>query len=673
MFQLSLDKKPAGDQPKAIKSLLEGVKKGLNKQTLLGVTGSGKTFTIANVIAKINKPTLVIAHNKTLAAQLTQEYREFFPTNSVHYFVSYYDYFQPEAYVPTTDTYIAKEAQINKEIDRLRHATTQALLTRNDVIVVASVSAIYGLGSPKEYEKVHLKIQKGLSLKREGFIKQAIGLYFERTSADLTPGKFRVISNRIEVVPTNEEIIYRISFQNDKIENITSINLKTRAIIEDDVDYYYLFPAKHFVTSKEDIKEAIKNIKTELKERLNVLEKSGKLLEKERLRRRTENDLSLIENVGYCNGIENYSRYFDKRKKGEEPYTLLSYFSHNSSIGQPDFLTIIDESHITLPQIEGMYEGDRSRKQTLIDNGFRLDSALDNRPLRYSEFEKNIGNVIYTSATPGPKEMKSDNIVKQIIRPTGLVDPILEVRPIVSKDKSQIEDIIEEAKREIEKKNRVLIVTLTKKQAEDLSKYLEEKDINSNYIHSDVKTIDRIEILTKFRRGDFDVLVGVNLLREGLDLPEVTLIGILDADKEGFLRNKTSLTQTIGRAARNKNGKVILYADEITNSLRETIKDNNYRRELQMVYNKKHKITPQTIKKNLKDITEDIEKIKSKTAREVLKVDVEIYKDKPKELLKKLTQKMEDYVADLNFEYAAIIRDEIKLIKDKQNVPDNKK
>jgi excinuclease ABC subunit B len=563
-FKLKSDFSPTGDQPEAIKGLLEGLEKGYKKQTLLGATGTGKTFTIANVIEKWGKPTLVIAHNKTLAAQLAQEFKEFFPDHAVHYFVSYYDYYQPEAYMPVTDTFIEKDAQINKEIDRLRHATTQALLTRKDTIIVASVSCIYGLGSPEEYAKVNMKLSVGDSVVRQDLMRKLIDVHFERTNADLSPAQFRSIGSRIEVMPVSETFFYQINIEDNKIASIIKIDPVTSEILSQE-DSVFIFPAKHFITKDEDLERAIKDIKKELAVQLTHFEKEGKLLEAERIKRRTTYDMAMVQEIGYCSGIENYSRHFSGKKAGEPPETLLSYFPHTKK-GVPDFLTVIDESHVTLPQLGGMYAGDASRKNTLVEFGFRLPSAKDNRPLKYPEFEERTGQVIYTSATPSKVELEtSDQIVQQIIRPTGLIDPVIDVRPIQQSAKygGQIKDFIEEAEKTIKGGGRVLATTLTKKMAEDLSAYLKEKSIKAEYLHSDIKTIERIKILTSFRKGEFDCLVGVNLLREGLDLPEVELIGILDADKEGFLRSETSLIQTIGRAARNVLGRVILYADNI--------------------------------------------------------------------------------------------------------------
>jgi excinuclease ABC subunit B len=551
VFKLKSEYKPDGDQPKAISGLMKGLEKGMVKQTLLGATGTGKTFTMANVIAQWDKPTLVIAHNKTLAAQLAQEFREFFPDAAVHYFVSYYDYYQPEAYMPVTDTYIEKDAQINKEIDRLRHASTQALLTRKDVIIVASVSCIYGLGSPEEYEKVNLKLHKGMRIDRTTVMKKLIEVHFERTNADINSGQFRSIGAKVEVMPVSETFVYQIEFAGGVISRIAKVDPVSSHVISEE-ENIFLFPTKHFITEKDQVERAVKNIKAELASQLKKFEKEGKLLEAERIKRRTTYDLAMIREIGYCNGIENYSRHLSGKKEGEAPETLLSYFPKTSK-GEVDFLTIIDESHVTLPQLSGMYAGDASRKSTLVEFGFRLPSAKDNRPLKYPEFEERIGQVVYVSATPSKLERESSQqIVEQIIRPTGLIDPEVIVRPVSAKGEytGQIQDFISEAEKTIKKGFRVLATTLTKRMAEDLSVYLKDKGIKAEYLHSEIKTIERIQILTAFRKGDMDILVGVNLLREGLDLPEVALIGILDADKEGFLRSETSLIQTIGRAAR---------------------------------------------------------------------------------------------------------------------------
>lgn len=667
-FKITTDKQPAGDQPKAIEALVKGIAAGHQHQTLLGVTGSGKTFTIANVIQAVQKPTLVIAHNKTLAAQLAQEYRDFFPHNAVHYFVSYYDYYQPEAYMPTSDTYIEKEAQINEEIDRLRHASTQALLTRNDVIIVASVSCIYGLGSPAEYERVHKKIEKGYITNRAAMLRLLVEMYFERTNADLSPGMFRAVGNTIEIMPVNERVIYRLSFSDNVVSDIVKIDGITRAII-DTPETLYLFPAKHFVTPDSERKVAIADITEELEDQLKQFKKEGKILEAERLKRRTIHDLALIREVGYCNGIENYSRHFDRRKPGEAPYTLLSYFPHRAD-GTPDFLTIIDESHVTIPQLNGMYAGDRSRKDTLVAHGFRLPSAIDNRPLRFAEFEERVGQQIYTTATPGKYELaklaeETLRPVEQVIRPTGLLDPEIEVRGIIEHNEypGQVKDFIEEAERVIGGGARVLVTTLTKQMAEDLAEFLSAKQIKTKYIHSDVETLERIEILTDFRKGIFDCLVGVNLLREGLDLPEVELVAIMDADKTGFLRSETALIQTIGRAARNVNGRVILYADESTEALTYAISETNRRRALQLAYNCKHNITPKTIMKEIRSIADQTRTEHERTVDTLLKVDVELYKKSPHKVIKEKRRHMEEAVAELDFETAAILRDEIRFLE----------
>jgi excinuclease ABC subunit B len=689
-FKLKSDFSPTGDQPEAIKGLLEGLEKGYKKQTLLGATGTGKTFTIANVIEKWGKPTLVIAHNKTLAAQLAQEFKEFFPDHAVHYFVSYYDYYQPEAYMPVTDTFIEKDAQINKEIDRLRHATTQALLTRKDTIIVASVSCIYGLGSPEEYAKVNMKLSVGDSVVRQDLMRKLIDVHFERTNADLSPAQFRSIGSRIEVMPVSETFFYQINIEDNKIASIIKIDPVTSEILSQE-DSVFIFPAKHFITKDEDLERAIKDIKKELAVQLTHFEKEGKLLEAERIKRRTTYDMAMVQEIGYCSGIENYSRHFSGKKAGEPPETLLSYFPHTKK-GVPDFLTVIDESHVTLPQLGGMYAGDASRKNTLVEFGFRLPSAKDNRPLKYPEFEERTGQVIYTSATPSKVELEtSDQIVQQIIRPTGLIDPVIDVRPIQQSAKygGQIKDFIEEAEKTIKGGGRVLATTLTKKMAEDLSAYLKEKSIKAEYLHSDIKTIERIKILTSFRKGEFDCLVGVNLLREGLDLPEVELIGILDADKEGFLRSETSLIQTIGRAARNVLGRVILYANNITGSMERAIGETNRRRDIQLAYNKKHGITPKTIIKKINDITEQMESEHAKAVNAELSLDIEIFKRANKSLEKKEEKKlsrlsdeerekvvyekiiklkekdMNKAVKELDFESAAILRDEIGVLRER--------
>ena len=649
-FRLVSKNKPTGDQPQAIAKLVEGLRKGFDKQTLLGVTGSGKTFTAASVIAEVNKPTLVIAHNKTLAAQLCNEFRELFPDNAVHYFVSYYDYYQPEAYMPASDTYIDKEAMINDEIDKLRHAATTALLTRRDVIVVASVSCIYGLGAPEVYKANLLRLKAGDRLSRKELTRKLIEVHFNRTTSDLKRGTFRLRGDNWEIMPVNEEVIYNLRVANDIITDIFVIDPvkgwqmgKTPRVEE-----IYISPAKHFLTVKEDRERAAKEIMAELKERLKYFEKEGKYLEAERLERRTKMDVAMIREVGYCHGIENYSRHLSGREAGEAPDTLLNYFPG-------DFLTIIDESHITVPQLNGMFQGDRARKETLIEYGFRLPSAADNRPLRFPEFEERTGQVIFTSATPGPYEReKSKQIVEQIIRPTGLVDPQITIRPATG----QVDDLIPRIEERVAKKERVLVTTLTKKMAEDLSDYLaQQKKIKVSYLHSDVKTLERIKILTKLRKGEFDVLVGVNLLREGLDLPEVTLVAILDADKEGFLRSETSLVQTIGRAARNVNGEVLMYADQITGSIKRAVEETERRRKLQLWYNEENHITPRTVEKEIKDIlpAEEILSLEMKPVAKSKAAIAEMIRDKERE--------MKEAAKDLDFELATILRDEIKELK----------
>jgi excinuclease ABC subunit B len=667
VFSLHSDYEPAGDQPKAISELVAGVESGKREQALLGVTGSGKTFTVANVIQQTQMPTLVIAHNKTLAAQLAQEFRAFFPNNAVHYFVSYYDYYQPEAYKPTTDTYIEKEAMINEEIDRLRHASTQALLTRKDVIIVASVSCIYGLGSPKEYEETNLRIERGAKIVRNDLLRRFVDMHYERTNADLKPGQFRAVGQYVEVMPVSERYIVRAHFEGDRIVTISLIDAVSRSIIEADVEYFFLFPAKHFVSGTEATKRAAVTIQKELDDRLKELEKEGKVLEHERLKRRTKYDLAMIKEVGYCNGIENYSRHFSDKKPGEAPDTLLSYFPHNKD-GSPAFLTVIDESHVTVSQVGGMYAGDRSRKDTLVEHGFRLPSCRDNRPLKFEEFDATIGQRIYVSATPGKLEReRCGDPVEMIVRPTGLVDPIIDVKPVSAKGNygGQVADFIEEVAKAVKKDGRALATTLTKKMAEDLTEFLKEKGLRAEYLHSEIKTIERIEIITRFRKGEFDVLIGVNLLREGLDMPEVTLIGILDADKEGFLRSETALIQTIGRAARNVDGRVILYADSMTNSLEKAIGETDRRRAKQIEYNTKHGITPMTIKKTIMDIVDQVRSEHSATVSRELSVELG---KKPsvagmKKLLKQKEKQMNAAAKLLDFETAAILRDEIKEIE----------
>ncbi|MBI5221070.1 MAG: excinuclease ABC subunit UvrB [Candidatus Liptonbacteria bacterium] len=667
-FELISKHQPAGDQPQAIDKLVNGLRKDRRAQTLLGVTGSGKTFTIANVIAQIQRPTLVIAHNKTLAAQLTNELRELFPHNSVHYFVSYYDYYQPEAYLPVSDTYIEKEAMINEEIDKLRHAATMSLLTRKDVIIVASVSCIYGLGAPEVYAQNIFHLQTGDAVNRSEFMRRLVELQFRRTTADLKRGTFRLRGDHWEIMPPDREVIYDFEANGGRIAAIYEIDPvrgfqpgKTPKLPE-----IYIAPAKHFITPPLERARAIRAIRQELQEQLRHFEQTGKLLEAERLERRTKFDLTMIQEVGYCHGIENYSRHLSGRAAGDPPATLLDYFhlgldtqsndirvNPRSNPRESAFLTIIDESHVTVPQIQGMYRGDASRKNTLIEYGFRLPSAADNRPLTFAEFNQRIGQVIFTSATPGAYEQKvSQQIVEQIIRPTGLVDPQLINRPV----RGQIDDLMERIAGRVARKERVLVTTLTKKMAEDLSEYLKQKKIKVTYLHSDVQTLDRIRILTDLRKGKFDVLIGVNLLREGLDLPEVSLVAILDADKEGFLRSETSLIQTIGRAARNVGGEVVLYADRLTGSLKRAMSETERRRKLQLAYNRKHGITPQTIRKEIKDIlpVEDILDLELKPLPRSRK--------SLEELIAQKEQEMKAAAKQLDFELAAVLRDELRLL-----------
>jgi len=608
LFKLKSDFLPAGDQAAAIKKLQNSLDKNLRYQTLLGVTGSGKTFTAANLIANNNKPTLVIAPNKALAAQLYREYKNFFPENAVHYFVSYYDYYQPEAYLPITDTYIDKEAMINQEIDRLRHGATSALVSRRDVIIVASVSCIYNLGVPSSYLKARLVLEKNKTMVRADLIKQLIKIQFTRVNGEIKRGEFRIRGDVFEIRPMSENIIYRLELNKQQISDLSIIDNTTKNIIGN-LEEIVIFPPKHFVSTQPQVEAAIKNISGELKERLSHFKKEGLLLEAERLERRTKYDIEMLHSLGYCHGIENYSRHLTGKLAGEAPDSLLAYFPWKD--GKPDFLTIIDESHIAVPQIGGMYNGDQARKKTLIQYGWRLPSALDNRPLKFKEFEARIGQVIFTTATPGEFEKRnSEQVAEQVIRPTGLVDPEIEVRPVFNKEEnySQINDIMAEIKKIAALGERVIVNTLTKKQAEDLNTYLNNQGYKSNYLHSDIKTFERTEILKNFREGKFDTLIGVNLLREGLDLPEVTLVAILDADREGFLRSDTSLMQTMGRAARNVKGKIILYADKITGSMRRAMNEVERRRIKQLAYNKKHHITPTNISKKIEDFLDAAEK-----------------------------------------------------------------
>lgn len=779
-FKLKSNYQPAGDQPKAIEQLTAGLEKGMQRQTLLGVTGSGKTFTMANVIERTQMPTLVIAHNKTLAAQLCNEFREFFPNNAVEYFVSYYDYYQPEAYIPSSDTYIEKEAMINEEIDRLRHACTQALLTRKDVIIVASVSAIYGLGSPKEYEKIVLHLRQGDALDRRAMLDQLVAMQFERTNNELKRGSFRLKGQVFEIMPVNEDAIYRLEIS-DKIDRIERLDPVTRAVTRTHaqatanpsspplgegrepapIEDVWFFPAKHYVVGEAARERAFQSIKAELAEQLDWFNKHGKILEAERLKRRVAYDLEMIKNIGYCNGIENYSRHFEGRPPGEPPFTLLDYFGHAEQatatairrgpavaltnptqppLGEgrgrsfpplsrrsgiplaagPEgglggegatrgFLTIIDESHVTVPQIRGMYFGDKARKDTLVEHGFRLPSARDNRPLTYAEFDARVGAVVYVSATPTEYELKiSKQVVEQVVRPTGLIDPEIIVRPVTGKRDlspalspsseglrsaeargsllpsftkegtegrsreglSQIQDLLIRIDERLKQNERVLVTTLTKKMAEDLTEYLEKKKIKVKYLHSDIDTLERIAIITDLRLGKIDVIVGVNLLREGLDMPEVSLVAILDADKEGFLRSEVSLIQTIGRAARNVNGQVVLYADEMTGSMERAMKETERRRKIQSAYNKEHGITPKTIEKAIKNLLEqfginrDVRNTKDTKVRKkgetILELDLKGDARPLPEIIKDKEMQMRAAAKDLQFELAAILRDEVK-------------
>lgn len=643
-FKLRSNYKPLGDQPKAIKSLVNGLKKGYRDQTLLGVTGSGKTFTMANVIEKIQKPTLVISHNKTLAAQLYEEFKEFFPDNAVEYFVSYYDYYQPEAYVPQTDTYIDKEASINDEIDQMRHSTTQSLLSRDDVIVVSSVSCIYGLGAPEDYGEFLLTIDVGSSIDRDEILAQLVKMQYDRNDIDFSRGKFRVRGDVIDINPIHGSKPIRLELFGDEVDSISLIDpLKNKSTRK--MERITIFPAKHFVTSADKMKNAIKLIEEELEDRLLVLKSQNKLVEAQRLEQRTRFDVEMLKEMGYCQGIENYSLYMSGRKWGSMPYTLLKYFPD-------DYLTIIDESHVTVPQIRGMYAGDKARKDTLIDYGFRLPSAGENRPLKFEEFDSLINQIIYVSATPADYEIgKSKNHVEQIIRPTGLVDPEVIVRPVTN----QVDDLLHEVKNRVKNNQRTLITTLTKRMAEDLTEYYAKVGVKVRYLHSEIDTLERIEIIDDLRRGEFDCLVGVNLLREGLDLPEVSLVGILDADKEGFLRSKTSLIQTIGRAARNVDGQVLVYADNITESVRSAVDITNKRRKLQMEYNKTHGIMPKNVVRSIKE-KDKKEEIDIKNIGKIPKDELDI-------LINDLENDMKDAAAQLDFETAAKIRDKILTLK----------
>ena len=646
-FQLKSEYTPTGDQPKAIEQLVQGLKAGYKHQTLLGVTGSGKTFTMANVIQQIQKPTLVMAPNKTLAAQLCSEFREFFPDNAVEYFVSYYDYYQPEAYIPQTDTYIEKDSSINEEIDKLRHSATAALFERDDVIIVASVSCIYGLGSPEDYRDLMLSLREGQEYDRDWILHKLVDIQYARNDYDFHRGTFRVRGDVIEIIPAaSSEKAIRIEMFGDEIERILEIDTLTGEVLGRR-KHVAIFPASHYVTEAEKMERAIINIEKELEERLAELRAQNKLLEAQRLEQRTRYDIEMMREVGFCQGIENYSRHLVGRKKGEPPYTLFDYFPE-------DFLLIIDESHVTVPQIGGMYAGDISRKTTLVEHGFRLPSALDNRPLKFSEFESKLNQVIYVSATPGPYELEhSSQVVEQIIRPTGLLDPEVEVRPV----KGQIDDLLGEINLRVKKNQRVLITTLTKRMAEDLTDYLKEMGVRVRYLHSDIGALERMQIIRELRLGEFDVLVGINLLREGLDLPEVSLVAILDADKEGFLRSERSLIQTIGRAARNVEGKVLMYADSITDSMKRAIDETNRRRRLQQEYNRAHGIVPKTIQKAVRDPLEITYAAEDKaTYKAQVKLD-KLTKNELKKLVEQLEREMKQAARDLEFERAAELRD----------------
>ena len=657
-FKIKSDFLPSGDQPKAIKQLTQGLNASMKAQTLLGVTGSGKTFTIANVIQNVQKPTLIIAHNKTLAAQLYNEFRELFPDNAVEYFISYYDYYQPEAYIPRTDTYIEKSATINDEIDRLRHNTTRSLYERNDVIVVASVSCIYGLGLPENYFKGTITLCLGQEITRKDLLTYLTGVRYERNDVELKRSTFRAKGDVVEIMPSFEKVINRISFFGDEIESITRIDYLTGEVLEKPSEIV-IYPAVHYLSYDEEVDETISLIRKELDERLTELKNENKIVEAQRLSQRVNYDIEMIKEMGYCSGIENYSRIIERRAPGTPPATLLDYFTD-------DFLVVIDESHVTLPQLKGMYFGDRARKEVLVDYGFRLPCAKDNRPLTFDEFYSKIDDKnaqkIFISATPGDKEkQESSQIVEQIIRPTGLLDPYIEVRPTLN----QVADLIKEIKLVTQKKERVLITTLTKKMAEELSSYLQGQGLKVRYLHSEVKSLERVEILRDLRLGEFDILVGVNLLREGLDIPEVSLVAIMDADKEGFLRCETSLIQTIGRSARNANGKVIMYADKITDSMHVALDETKRRRELQIEYNKEHNIVPKTIKKsiqnNLLSLVQSYRSTEDIVAQHLVEMDVDI-KDIPK-LIKKLENDMKQAASELDFERAIQLRDEVKKLK----------
>ncbi|MBR7927420.1 excinuclease ABC subunit UvrB [Aerococcaceae bacterium zg-ZUI334] len=654
-FNIKSQYQPSGDQPTAIQELVTGLKNQTKEQVLLGATGTGKTFTIANVIQSVNKPTLVLAHNKTLAGQLYSELLEFFPENSVEYFVSYYDYYQPEAYVPASDTYIEKESSVNDEIDKLRHSASSALLERRDVIVVASVSCIYGLVDPENYREHVLSLRKGQEVSRNAVLNRLVEMQFVRNDIDFQRGTFRVRGDVIEIfMASRDSEVIRVEFFGDEIDRIREVDVLTGEIRRD-MDHYPIYPATHFVANEDQVTRAVESIRQELEERLEELRRENKLLEAQRLEQRTNYDIEMLLEMGYCSGIENYSRHMDGRLPGEAPYTLLDFFPD-------DYLIVVDESHITMSQLRGMYNGDRARKQMLVDYGFRLPSAIDNRPLRLEEFEERVNQIIYVSATPGPYELEHTNnqYVEQIIRPTGLLDPIVEVRPI----KGQIDDLVKEINIRVERGERVFVTTLTKKMSEDLTDYLKELDIKVKYLHSDIKTLERTEIIRDLRLGIFDVLVGINLLREGLDVPEVSLVVILDADKEGFLRSERSLVQTIGRAARNENGRVIMYADNITHSMQRAIEETERRRQVQMAYNKEHGITPKTVKKEVRDLIRITHDVESEERQENLLVTFkELSRLQREEELERLTLEMKQHAKNMNFEAAAELRDIILELK----------
>ena len=654
-FKTVSDFQLTGDQPQAVDRLVEGLNKGYHEQTLLGVTGSGKTFTMANAIERVQRPALVICHNKTLAAQLATEFKEFFPENAVGYFVSYYDYYQPEAYIPSTDTYIEKETDINEEIDKLRHAATRALFERSDVVIVASVSCIYSLGAPEEYHSFALTVEKNASYNRDRLVRHLVDMQYERNDFELTRGKFRIRGDTLEILPAYEEIALRIEFWGDEIDRIVEIDPLTGELLSqhDQVDIY---PAKHFVTPHDKLMAAIEDIKEELKGRLEELKSQGKLLEAQRLEARTNYDIEMLREVGYCTGVENYSRHLQRRAPGSTPWTLLDYFPD-------DYLLFIDESHMTLPQIRGMYHGDISRKQTLVDYGFRLPSALDNRPLNFEEFQKHVNQVVYVSATPAQYEYEySQQVVEQLVRPTGLLEPSVEVKPV----KGQIDDLIYQIRTRVDKGERCLVTTLTKRMAEELCDYLREMEIKTHYLHSEIETLERVEILRDLRLGVYDVVVGINLLREGLDLPEVSLVAILDADKEGYLRSKGALIQTMGRAARHVDAHAIMYADSITKSMREAIEEIRRRRGIQEVYNKEHGITPQGIKKAIKDITQRVQAVAETRAPYIASP---ISMEEMHRLIKQLESQMKAAAKNLEFEKAALLRDRIiELRKDEESI-----